>query len=60
MKSNHENFRGKAVSSSTTVIGTGRLDISKLQKDELHECVVECTNERKQKMGKVHLKTRFI
>jgi Ca2+-dependent lipid-binding protein len=45
---------GKAVNSSTNTLGSGRLDLTKLTKDELHEVVVECRNE-KSCMGKVRL-----
>lgn len=48
-------FRGKAVNHSTNTLGSGRLDLTKLTKDELHEVVVECRNEKHVCMGKVGL-----
>lgn len=48
-----ELFRGKAVNHSTNTLGSGRLDLTKLTKDELHDVVVDCRNEKNQIMGKV-------
>ena len=54
-----ELFRGKAVNHSTNTLGSGRLDLTKLTKDELHDVVVDCRNEKNQIMGKVFFQSFF-
>ena len=48
-------FSGKGVSSTTACIGSAKLDLSKVERDVLHEIGVEIRNEKKRILGTVEL-----